>query len=180
MPTYTTKQLAMLKMPGYPGTPQGWDKLVKTQNWPFIETSGRGRGGVRREYSPPPSVQTLIDSLPSVADGGTPNSSHGTITEPDGTCRPQPSTVAINETRQTERSRFLTWITFELLKIEDFCELPRDEKLAVPERIVQILMATGGVESSYPLLMHFPDLVQMAFKLWSSYENMREQNSDAS
>jgi len=49
-----------MKLPGYPTTAQGWDKLVKTKGWEFVEAHGRGRGGIRREYSPPPEVMALI------------------------------------------------------------------------------------------------------------------------
>jgi hypothetical protein len=61
MGRYTTKELAEMKLPGFPGTPQGWDLRVKSEEWEFVEARGRGRGGVRREYSPPASVQALID-----------------------------------------------------------------------------------------------------------------------
>jgi len=59
---FTTKELADMKLPGYPGTSQGWDKLVKLRGWEFMEEHGRGRGGLRREYTPPPDVMTLIEA----------------------------------------------------------------------------------------------------------------------
>lgn len=58
---FTCSQLARLQLPDYPVTRQGWDKLVKEKGWEFIEENGRGRGGIRREYTPPPEVQALID-----------------------------------------------------------------------------------------------------------------------
>lgn len=64
---FTTKALADLKLPGYPSTSQGWDKRVKMQGWEFIETQGRGRGGKRREYVPPPEIMALIESKDGVA-----------------------------------------------------------------------------------------------------------------
>ena len=62
IPRFTTKELAGMGLPGYPGTPQGWDKLVKLKGWEFTEGHGRGRGGVRREYMPPPEILTLIEA----------------------------------------------------------------------------------------------------------------------
>lgn len=59
---FTTKELADMKLPGYPGTAQGWDKLVKARSWEFTVGHGRGRGGVRREYSPSPDVLALIET----------------------------------------------------------------------------------------------------------------------
>jgi phage repressor protein C with HTH and peptisase S24 domain len=59
---FTTKELADMKLPGYPGTPQGWDKLVKLNQWSFVVVHGRGRGGMRREYTPSADVMTLIEA----------------------------------------------------------------------------------------------------------------------
>lgn len=60
---FTTRELAAMKLPGYPGTPQGWDKLVKTRGWAYVESHGRGRGGVRREYIPAADVLALIEAV---------------------------------------------------------------------------------------------------------------------
>jgi len=52
-----------MKLPGYPTTRQGWDTLVKRDNWPSREAKGLGGpGGIRREYRPPPEVMRLIES----------------------------------------------------------------------------------------------------------------------
>lgn len=59
---FTCAQLAQLRLPGYPTSRQGWDKLVKEKAWPFEEFNGKGRGGVRREYLPPPEIMFLIDA----------------------------------------------------------------------------------------------------------------------
>lgn len=61
--SFTTRELAAMKLPGYPGTSQGWDKLVRVRGWPFIESHGRGRGGVRREFMPPEEVLKLIEAV---------------------------------------------------------------------------------------------------------------------
>lgn len=61
MSQYTSKQLADLVLPGYPTTSVGWDKLLAREGWEYAEEPGRGRGGIRREYIPPPKVQALID-----------------------------------------------------------------------------------------------------------------------
>jgi len=62
MNRFTSKQLADFLLPGYPTTSVGWDKLLVRKGWEFIEEKGRGRGGIRREYTPPPEVQALIDA----------------------------------------------------------------------------------------------------------------------
>lgn len=59
---FTSKELADMKLPGFPGTSQGWDKLLKARGWEFVESHGRGRGGMRREYLPPPDVLVLIEA----------------------------------------------------------------------------------------------------------------------
>lgn len=74
---FSCQQLADLGLPGYPGTRQGWDNLVNTQSWPFIEVRSRGRTGIRREYQPPPEVMALIEKrqrgeLPEVQPAGKP------------------------------------------------------------------------------------------------------------
>lgn len=45
-----------------PTTRQGWHNLVIRDKWEALEERGRGKGGVRRVYTPPPEVQALIDA----------------------------------------------------------------------------------------------------------------------
>lgn len=59
---FTCAQLAELQLPGYPTSRQGWDKIVKEKAWPFEEFHGKGRGGIRREYVPPPEIMALIEA----------------------------------------------------------------------------------------------------------------------
>ncbi|MCC4116390.1 hypothetical protein LLG90_13600 [Aromatoleum toluclasticum] len=50
-----------MKIPGLPGTEQGWGKLVARDGWPFIEVHGKGgKAGLRREYTPPEPLLGLI------------------------------------------------------------------------------------------------------------------------
>lgn len=60
--SYSVRKLAEMRLPGYPGTERAWLDLVKKMNWPAHEFRGNGRGGIRREYIPPPEVQALIDA----------------------------------------------------------------------------------------------------------------------
>ncbi|HWP00024.1 MAG TPA: Mu transposase C-terminal domain-containing protein [Methylococcus sp.] len=58
---YTCADLAALKLPGYPASLPGWIKLVEREGWAHREARGRGgKGGIKREYQPPVSVQKLI------------------------------------------------------------------------------------------------------------------------
>lgn len=59
---FSVSQLLGMQLPDYPVTRQGWDTLVKRDGWAFREVKGLGGpGGIRREYTPPPEVQALID-----------------------------------------------------------------------------------------------------------------------
>lgn len=58
--TFTTTELAAMRLPGKPTTRQGWDSLVQDAQWEFKEVRGRGRGGKRREFIPPPEMAELI------------------------------------------------------------------------------------------------------------------------
>lgn len=58
---YSCDDLASMNLPGYPVSRQGWDMLVKRQEWPYREVRSKGRGGLRREYQPPPHVMALIE-----------------------------------------------------------------------------------------------------------------------
>lgn len=49
-------------LPNYPGTERAWLDRVKNENWACVEFRGQGRGGIRREYTPPPEVQALIEA----------------------------------------------------------------------------------------------------------------------
>lgn len=58
----TVRELAAMSLPGYPSTDRAWLNLVKRDEWRFREVQGKGRGGVHREYIPPPSVMALIEA----------------------------------------------------------------------------------------------------------------------
>lgn len=57
---FTTAELSKLGIPGCPTTSQGWDKRVKNEGWECHVVRGRGRGGERHEYVPPPEMAALI------------------------------------------------------------------------------------------------------------------------
>jgi len=52
--------LVALRLPGYPVTRQGWDRLVKRESWPYQDEKYCGRYGERRLYQPPAPVAALI------------------------------------------------------------------------------------------------------------------------
>ncbi|ENO91983.1 hypothetical protein ACFQ4M_15765 [Thauera mechernichensis] len=68
---YTCRELAELKLPDCPTTDEGWRLTVSREGWPCIESKGRGRGGVRREYAPPPRIAALIAGEPAACIGVT-------------------------------------------------------------------------------------------------------------
>lgn len=57
---FSTRQLAALKLPGAPGSHQGWEKHAVTHGWEIREHPGRGRGGIVREFMPPPELADVI------------------------------------------------------------------------------------------------------------------------
>ncbi len=61
--TYTAIELAELRLPGFPASRKNWYELVAREQWAVIEKPGKGPGGVRREYVPPPEVQAMIDAV---------------------------------------------------------------------------------------------------------------------
>ena len=65
---YSCDELAAMKLPGLPSSRQGWDLLVKRDNWPFVKIKSKGRGGIRREYQPPADVLALIQRHKLAAD----------------------------------------------------------------------------------------------------------------
>lgn len=58
---FSCKELAELRLPGKPGTRQGWDVIVNAEKWPYIEVASRGRKGRTKKYLPPSSVLQLIN-----------------------------------------------------------------------------------------------------------------------
>lgn len=60
--TYSVRELAEMGLPGYPGTERAWLDRVKSEEWACVEFKGQGRGGIRREYTPPPDVMALIEA----------------------------------------------------------------------------------------------------------------------
>lgn len=57
---YSCTDLAIMALPGFPSTAEGWKKLVERECWPFAEEKSRGRGGIKRLYVPPPAVLKKI------------------------------------------------------------------------------------------------------------------------
>lgn len=57
---YSCSELAALQLPGLPTTERALRDLVDRESWEFTEIKSRGRGGVKREYTPPAKVQKLI------------------------------------------------------------------------------------------------------------------------
>ena len=68
--SYSCAELAAMKLPDYPGTPQGWEKVVKRDAWEYTEHKSRGRGGVKREYIPSPKVAKLIAARQHIKSDG--------------------------------------------------------------------------------------------------------------
>ena len=67
---YSCAELAALKLPGHPTSCQGWEKVVKRENWEFNEHKSRGRGGIRREYAVPAKIARLVESRSKIAAEG--------------------------------------------------------------------------------------------------------------
>lgn len=59
---YGAEELAQFKLPGYPVSRKGWYDRARRDNWDIREEPGKGRGGVRQIFIPPPDVQALIDA----------------------------------------------------------------------------------------------------------------------
>ncbi|MFZ6872836.1 Mu transposase C-terminal domain-containing protein [Undibacterium sp. Di27W] len=57
-PHYNAAELAAMQLPGLPSTTRGIQLFAERQNWKYAEVSGRG--GLRREYSPPVEVVEAI------------------------------------------------------------------------------------------------------------------------
>lgn len=52
-----------MALPGYPGSVQGWHKLVEREQWPWREVRAKGgKKGLKRLYLPPPEIQALINT----------------------------------------------------------------------------------------------------------------------
>lgn len=50
-----------MRLPGCPDTERAWLDRAKNGNWKFSEIKGRGRGGIKRVYVPPPEIMALIE-----------------------------------------------------------------------------------------------------------------------
>lgn len=68
---YTCRELAELRLPELPGTERGWRKVVEREAWPFREVQVKGgKGGIAREYAPPPRIAKLIDRAEGIIAAG--------------------------------------------------------------------------------------------------------------
>lgn len=59
---FTAEELAVLNLPGYPRTSRRWHDRAVKDGWLERQVPSQGRTGFRREYTPPPEVQALIDA----------------------------------------------------------------------------------------------------------------------
>jgi hypothetical protein len=60
---YSIAEIAAFTLPGFPRSKKGWYTFVERNAWIYRDVEGKGgRGGMRREYTPPPEVQALIDA----------------------------------------------------------------------------------------------------------------------
>jgi hypothetical protein len=60
---YSAHELAAMKLPRYPTTPKGWYAVIKKQpGWRTLHEPGKGPGGVRQVFVPPPDVMALIEA----------------------------------------------------------------------------------------------------------------------
>ncbi|HCS13913.1 MAG TPA: hypothetical protein DIW28_09065 [Zetaproteobacteria bacterium] len=64
---YSIHELNLMQLPGMPTTRQGWHNLVIRDKWEASTEKGRGKGGMRRVYTPPPDVMVLIEARQSGA-----------------------------------------------------------------------------------------------------------------
>jgi phage repressor protein C with HTH and peptisase S24 domain len=60
---YSADELAKLKLPGYPTSRKGWYDRARRDNWEIREEPGKGPGGTRQVFVPPPKVLELIESI---------------------------------------------------------------------------------------------------------------------
>ena len=58
---FSAHELAALKLPRYPTTPKGWYAVVKQPGWRTLLEAGKGPGGTRQVFIPPPEVIKLIE-----------------------------------------------------------------------------------------------------------------------
>lgn len=59
-----------MQLPGFPSTERRMRDLVDREAWEFTETKSRGRGGVKREYTPSAKVQKLIAAREQIKTDG--------------------------------------------------------------------------------------------------------------
>lgn len=69
-PHYSCAELASMKLPGLPTTERRMRDLVEREKWEFTEHKSRGRGGIRREYTPPSKIARLIEQRNKIAAEG--------------------------------------------------------------------------------------------------------------
>lgn len=59
--SFSAEELAQLKLPGYPMSRKGWYERARREGWEIREEPGKGPGGVRQMFVPPPQVMALIE-----------------------------------------------------------------------------------------------------------------------
>lgn len=67
---FSCSELAAMKLPGMPTTERRMRDLVEREKWEFIEVKSRGRGGVKREYTPPTKITNLIAARDHIQTDG--------------------------------------------------------------------------------------------------------------
>lgn len=150
---FSTRQLAAMKLPGAPGSHQGWEKHAVTHEWEIREHPGRGRGGIVREFMPPPALAALIARHQAGAKVSLTDvrSALGKAATP-GAVRKQPkgrsaSSAVKGATRRDLRgARFAAWLMARLMAAETNATVDEQLQLDRHELALRVLMLVAESE----------------------------------
>lgn len=122
---YSAAELASLKLNDLPSTRDGIRLLAERAAWPSIEVTGRG--GIRREYAPPPAVMTQIRAR---AAQQLLAATHGTSVAPSGGTQRDLLPRDLNDKqRQRETARKAVLNAVEKLVAQ--CRISKESAIAV-------------------------------------------------
>ncbi len=170
---FSTRQLAAMKLPGAPGSHQGWEKHAVTHGWEIREHPGRGRGGIVREFMPPPALAALIArhqagakvSMAEVRNVLGKGDASGTARRQP---KSKPATAALKRAtgRDLNGARFAAWLMARLIADEKNTMADEQLQLDRHELALRALMLVAESERcALATLRDHPDIVDLAIKL---------------
>ena len=156
---YSAKELAQFKLPGYPISRKGWYDRARRENWKIREEPGKGPGGMRQIFIPPPEIGALIEARQR---GDIPHSEADTYLVK----QPVAASGSVKAVTISPSNEWLVRVAMFANEAEWLRNVDQDRKVGlVLDAFKLTLLLSEGDESRFALLTGKPNAIMSALRL---------------